>query len=158
MLATLLWILPFSIFGFSLAWDYSQAIAVTREATLTAEAMANAGATAFTAAPSGEGAVLDPFQARARASETYQRALSSGMLRRSSAVAGVVVTPTPTYVTVSVPVSTRMTMASLLISILTPGAAPITVDTVGRARTDVCVPGTSGPSGAANCVYPTDDF
>lgn len=161
MLATLLWILPFTLFGFSLAWDYNQAIAVTREATLTAEAMANAGATAFSRTQySGDTALLDPPLAWQRANEMYYRALSSGMLRKTSATSGVRITPTTTYVAVEVPVETRMSLASLLVAILRPGSPPITVNTVGRARTDICVPtpGDGTVDSGVYCVYPTTDL
>lgn len=163
MLATLLWFLPFALFGFSLAWDYTQAIAVTREATLTAEAMANAGATAFVAGDGVDGsAKLNKDLAAARARDMCGRAISADMLRETSTVATSCqrIETTDTSVAVQVNVSTRMSMASLLVGILQPGSPEITVDTVGRAQTDLCVPraGNGVDQAPLNCVYPTNDL
>jgi len=163
LLATMLWFLPFSLFGFTLAWDYTQAIAVTREATLTAEAMANAGATAFAVSSSGtESARLDPAEAKRRATDMCAQAFAADMLRESSKTPTSCqrVNATETFVYVEVPVETRLSMASLLVLILRPGSEPLTVNTVGRARTDLCVPteGVGGPQPLVNCVYLTNDL
>lgn len=148
-----LWVVPLCLFSLSLAADYATAIAVTRQATLTAESMANAGATAFTVDPATTSAQLDRQEAYRRATELFPVALRSGMLRASSVKTNPTITTTPTSVSVTVPVETRMTIATVLISFLSPGSPPVTVNTVGRAQTDLCVPGID-----ADCAYPTDDI
>ena len=153
LLVMALWIVPLCLFSLSLASDYATAIAVTRQATLTAESMANAGATAFTIDPSTTSAQLDRQEAYRRASALFPIAVRAGMLRASSVQGSPTITTTSTSVTVAVPVETRMTIATVLVSFLSPGSPPITVNTVGRAQTDLCVPGVD-----ADCAYPTDDI
>lgn len=127
--------LPFFLTSVSLGADYSRALLVKRQAASTAEAMAMAGATAFS--PTQEGTLM-PDLAAARANQMYSTALSTGMAPSSVTVSALSATTRRVDVTVTAKV--ELTLASAIVRLFAPSSQGLSITATTSRRAVVCDP------------------
>jgi len=145
----LLVMLPLSLVGTALATEYSVAVLAHRQAGLTAEAAANAGATAFNLSSPG---TLTPSVARNRATHAFNRAIEVGMFPGyagdNAQLTSVTVSGDRQVVTVVIEFTPPpMTITSFLTGI---GGRDLTGRVVRSAR--ICNP-ASPPQAVIGCWY-----
>lgn len=147
----LLVLLPFTLIGVALGADYSRALLAKRQATNTADVVAMAAATAFA---EGDGGVLDPLQAQARAAQMFEQARTTGMLPEQLAARLESVELSSDLSTVTVTVGFEVPDL-FIVGAITANADDRLTGRVSRSAS-TCLPDDPVRQAQAGCAYPVN--